>query len=377
MNRKIAALFFITGLLVTFNFAQNNPEKTPLVAPSGLALEVTFNKSQPFAYLNIYENGRDGGGWFSSFGRIPNFKAPPNTPPINAVNVIHRLEKDVLKIAISIFKGHKFRDQEITVADFSLREGERISIKELTNFGVEPFEIAVVRVTPTVTALPSIVNRTNSLQVTGVEPIYSTLPTYKISLLNNSEKDIIAFAFEARLNNEWKLSSGAQNFQGETLIEPGTTYEKKIPSALQDIMTEDEQPSVQPEETLIILAVVFADGSYEGDAPRAARIRAFNLGNKLQLRKMIDFSPENLEKQMANLKYAMDENAFVALLKQFPTLGEKDKDGLRRSVDAAAKILEGNFLKDLESAKKRKPEELRSWLTNANENHRKWLTRLP
>ena len=377
MNRKIAALLFVVGLLATFSAAQSNPEKTPSTAPTGLALEITFIKTNPPAYSSVRENGDNGGGWFSLFGRVPNVQKP-DAPPVNAVNIIHRLEKDAIKITVSIFKGHKFRDQEIAVADFSMRENERISIKELTAFGVEPFEIHVVRVAPTASALPSIVNKTDSLQVTGVEPIFSTLPAYKITLLNTSDKAVSAFAFETVAHNGRKLVSAMpQGFEGASLIEPGATFEKEIPNDLQNVKTTDSQPPpVQPNQSFVILAAVFEDGSYEGDALTAARFRGFTLGRKSQLKKMLDFSPENLEKQTANLKFAPDENAFADLLKEFPALNEKDKASLRISVEVAARGVERNFLQALEKKRNQDPKALRVWLTTVNEIHRKWLARL-
>ena len=50
MSQKSAVLLFVIGLLTIFGFAQGNREKMPDAAPTGLALEVTFIKTNPPAY---------------------------------------------------------------------------------------------------------------------------------------------------------------------------------------------------------------------------------------------------------------------------------------------------------------------------------------
>jgi hypothetical protein len=72
----------------------------------------------------------------------------------------------------------------------------------------------------------------------------------------------------------------------------------------------------------------------------------------------------------------MDENAFAGLLKEFPALTEKEKTNLRMSVKIAANGVKRDFLQALEKMKNQPPDELRAWLTNVKEIHRKWLARL-
>jgi hypothetical protein len=321
----------------------------PNAAPAGIALEVNFIKTTPPAYMTINENGSKSGSWYALFGQIPNFQAPPNTLPVRSVNIVPQFEKDTVKVAVSVFKGHRFQEREEAVAVYFIRENERISVKELANFGVEPFELAVVRVAPSATILPSVINQTNSLQVAGIEPIFTTLPAYQISFINTSDKAVSAFAFETSTDNRRRLSAMPQGVQGQALIEAGAIYERKFPNILQEVkITGGQSPTIQPNQTLVILMVVFEDGSYEGDAIQAARFCAFRLGRKLQLKQMGDFSLETLDKQTANLKFTMDENAFAELLKEFPSLTEKEKNSLRGAIEASASGVRREFLQPLE-----------------------------
>lgn len=368
---------FLANAFNFAGFAQKN-------SSGGLALEITFYKGKPPAFQTIAESSASAKwAWYSLFERTPDFQPSAGTLTVRAVKFVPYLEKDAVKINVSVLTGQKFHDNEKVVGVYTARENERIVIKDLTNFGVEPFEIAVVRVAPSATVLPSVINKTNSLQVTGVEPNFSTLPTFKLRLLNTSDKAVSAFAFETLVNNQKKLSGMPQSERGAVLIEAGETFEKVIPNPVQNVkMPDGSVPAVQPNQTIVITMVVFADGSYEGDVITAASFRGFSAGRKSVLNQIINLlqptvQPENLAKQILNLQIVVDEPNFTALLKEFPALSEKEKERLRVSVEVAANGVKRDFLREFEKAQNLKPEEYRVWLTETKESFQKWLTKLP
>ena len=380
MNRKLSSVFFaliLSNAFVIAGFAQKD-------SSGGLALEVTFFKGRPPAHIEIAESAAKAKwAWYSLFERTANFKPADDALPVLAVKFVPFLEKDTVKINVSVLVGKKTHEDEKTVGVYTARENERLTIKELANFGVEPFEIAVVRVAPSATVLPTVVNKTNSLQITGIEPNFSTLPTYKLRLLNTSDKAIIAFAFETLVNNQKRLSGMPQGERGAALIEAGETFEKVLPNALQNVkMPDGTVPSVQPNQTIVITMVVFADGSYEGDILAAANYRGFLSGRKTALKQIINFlqpsaQPENLAKQMSNLQIVADETEFAALTKEFSALAEKEKSSLRMAIEIGANGAKRDFLRELEEAQNLKPEEFRVWLAEIKESYQKWLAELP
>jgi len=380
MNKKMLLLFVGLFLANVFGFA-SFAQKT---SPGGLALEITFYKGKPPAFQTISESSANAKwAWYSLFERTPHFQLAAGALPVRAVKFVPYLEKDLVKINVSVLTGQKFHDDEKVVGVYTARENERIVVKDLANFGVEPFQIAVVRVAPSATVLPSVINKTNSLQVTGVEPNFSTLPTFKLRLLNTSDKAVSAFAFETLVNNQKKLSGMPQSERGAVLIEAGETFEKVIPNPVQNVkMPDGSVPAVQPNQTIVITMVVFADGSYEGDPITAASFRGFQTGRKSALKQIINLlqpaaQPENLAKQISNLQIAVEEPNFAALLKEFPAFSEKEKERLRISVEVAANGIKRDFSREFEAAQNLKPEEYRVWLTETKESFQKWLTELP
>ncbi len=248
MNRKLLIMFVILCFGSASGLAQSAPQKP---VPNGLVLKIVYFKGRPTAYNPVPDiNAKPSGGWFALFQRIPNWQPPSaDALPVRAVNIISRLEGNAVKVNVSVFTGQKFHDREEFVADYLIGENEMIEVKELSKFGVEPFELSVVRVAPTVTTLPTVDNKTVSLAVTSIEPHYSTLPSYKIKFLNNSSKAVSAFTFETLSSDVRRLSAMPHKPEGEILIKSGETYERILPNALQLTKTPDEQvPTTIPKK---------------------------------------------------------------------------------------------------------------------------------
>ena len=355
-------------------------------------METTYFKGKPPASQQIGENQKNQKWvWYSLFQRIPSWQPKIGDFPVRAVKIVPYFEGNLVKIRVSVFTSEKFHDKEVFVADLEIRENERKLVKELTEFGVEPFELAIVRDVPTVASLPIVVNKTTSLQV-AVEPNFSLLPSFNMNLLNNSNKAVSAFAFEMVAGNQWILSGMPHGQEGQVLIAPGETFEKAIPNDLEKAKSEMKKSvGVGRNLTLIISTVIFEDGSYEGDAKPAARFRAFTLGRKILLKQTVSLwqksaeseiennSLDKLSAQLSAVKEDVDENVFMELAKEFPTLNEKEKADLRISVQVALKGTKREMIGELQEFSKspnRNTESVQNWLTESREKYQNWLTRL-
>ena len=328
-------------------------------------------------------------GWYAAFERLPNLPASSGNLPVQAVKFIPFLEDGVVKIKVRVFTGQKTFEKEEQIALYSMRVGERVSVKELTDYGVKPFEIAVVRVAPTVSALPSVENKTKSLQVTAIEPNFSTLPSYKLSLLNTSNKAISSYTFEMMVDGQVKISGMPQNKYDKPLIEAGAAWVSEMRNPLEYKQpVEGEIPKQASQQTLVISSVIFADGSYEGNAFRAAQYRAYTLGRKTQVKQIIallasseDASSFNVDKfieQSAKLETKIGEQAFSELLKQFPTLNEKEKSYLREGAEDTSEDVRVEFANGTkERLQELAPKAAPIYLKALQGKYQEWLALLP
>lgn len=390
MKNLFPSVLQVLLLAAFFGVGVKAQEKANESVPNGLVLEVTYFKGRPPAFQTISPKESKCGAWYALFRRIGNRPSNAGSLPVRAVNIVSHLEGDAAKVRISVFTGIKYHDKEEFVADYTIRENEKAVIKELTEFGVEPFQIGAVRNLPTISDLPTPVNKTDSLQIVNVEPNYSTLPTYKLKLLNSSGKAVIAFTLEERADGEVKLSAMPQGNQGEFLIAPGGTIEKIIPSSFERKTYNKEPIAAQPNREIVVSSVVFEDGSYEGDFLKAANFLAFALGRKSQLQKILHLLESALNsrsdlnelyEQISNLSLETDDNAYNELMGKLPNLTENQKSNIRNAAQIAShrvrKItLEGlaSFMESQKGVKKNKNNE---WLIKTKREYGDWLAKLP
>lgn len=382
-------ILFLLNILCLVSAAQES--KNTLVT-NNLVLEVTLFKGRSPVSQRIGENRMPPNwAWYALFRRIPDWQPKSGDFPVRAVKIVPYFDDNLVKIRVSVFTGERFHDKEVFVADLEIRENERKVVKELTEFGVEPFELAVVRDVPTVASLPTVVNKTTSLQVV-VEPNFSLLPSFKMNLLNNSNKAVVALFFETMVGNQIMLSGMPQGQEGRVLIAPGETFEKAIPNNLEKAKSEMSKGVGSGRNlTLLISSVVFEDGSYEGDAKPVARFRAFTLGRKFLLKQTVplwqktaesEIESNSLDKlfaQLSAVKENVDENAFMELIKEFPALNEKEKADLRISLQVAVKGTKREMLGELQEFSRnsnRNSESVQNWLIESGKKYQNWLTRL-
>lgn len=362
--------------------------------PNGLVLEIVYYKNAAPAYLALSRpDGRPAVAWYGRFGRIQNWQLPAGQLPIRAVNIVSRLDGEVASVSVSLLRGVKFHDQETMVGTYQLRENESVSVQELERFGVEPFRIGVKRIMPAVPNQPVVKSLAKSLEIVGIEPQTSTLPRYKLTLHNLSDKNITALRIEIVSGGVVAVSSMPQGQEGLPLIKAGAFFESNQPLNTRAVRTPGGfAPDSPISQETVIRALVFEDGSYEGDPAPAAAFKAFTLGRKLALTRLLEVCasmeeavPSEQERaaqltlfrnRVRTLSGEIDEAALAQLRGEFPTLTRKEATNLKIAAEVALHNVRKELLDDLAVFEKNHPSDFRSWLVKVEERYRTWLSRL-
>jgi hypothetical protein len=366
-------------------------------APTGLALEIVFYQGRAPAYQTVpHPEAKPVGAWYALFGHVPSWQPAPDALPVKAVNILPHLEGERVRIVVSVHLGVKFFEREELVATYTVRENETIRVSELTKFGVVPFEIKLVRVNPTIPGPPPVVNKTESLAVTGIEINKSTLPSYKLTLQNLSGKNVAALGAQVLVNGRRRISSMRQGEDGECLIEAGRAYKLYLAAANNAQPTQGGYtPETPPNQEIVITTVVFSDGSYEGDAETAASFRAFQAGRKAQVARLVALlqkasdstglttatALENLKTQVAALSNEAEAAVVNNLRREFPTFGQTEKRDIKEAVEIALSGVKTDFLKEIqkfETSNEQSTDEkaFRAWLGEQKARYEKWLSNL-
>lgn len=332
MKTSRAIVVALAIVLATLNFAvaQQSAETPP--AGRGLVLEVTYFKGRPMTYQRPGE-----WTWYEMFQTPTGWKPRAGETPVAAVKLAVKLDAGVIKVRVTVLRGRNHETEDF-VAEYLPTVDKKVAIRELSDLGVEPFELQLVRAPSTVAEPPGVVNKTRSLEV-SVEPTQSTLPTFRARFLNNSAKAVAALFMYTSVDGVRKLSGIQSNDAGGALIKSGEVFERLIKYPMQSSTTSTgEVPSAVGNLILNVTAVVFTDGSYEGDELAAASYLAANFAEKEQLRKILEYigsrGTASTQEMFAVPGAHADVDGMTAeFVQRFPALSADEKTNLRRTID--------------------------------------------
>lgn len=356
---------------------------------SQLVLEVHYYPNEPPAYQSIPVSSRRG-AWYARFGHVRGWSPPADSPGVTAVNILSEPAEDGLRVWVSVFLG-QLHEQEKSVASYILHEGDKISVQELKQFGVEPFEIALVRLNSQQATAPGFTSKARSVEVVSLQPNFSTLPSYDIVVRNVSDRNVSALRIELFQAGRVRISTMPQGKEGTPLISPGGTYELNIRVALRATPAANGyEPAILPNQVIDISMAAFDDGSFEGDADAASAFTGFQKGRKIQLGRIVDLFRESLDSTSAletnlaslrtnveSLNLEPDSASIQELVGKFPRL---DQNLARNRIAIGMKGMRDQVLNEIVEyqLRNRRSEfnSLRDWLGTSVSRYEAWRARL-
>ncbi|HEX7530467.1 MAG TPA: hypothetical protein VF333_04930, partial [Pyrinomonadaceae bacterium] len=146
---------------------------------------------------------------------------------------------------------------------------------------------------------------------------------------------------------------------------------------------------------ILIKAVVFEDGTFEGDPESAAEIRGYRAGEKMELPGLIAAvdkaltSPSanvsealrNIEVEVSSLSSDVEPVLLKSLASEFPELGKEAAQKIKIAVQVSAIGTKTKLLNDIhklqgEGTQALTANEYREWLNKTRDLYTQWLARL-
>ena len=389
----------LVSLLILFTIGLNVPAANIFAqGPTRLALEVTFYPGRKPAYETVPgPESKPSGAWFGLFARIKSWQAPAGAAPVEAVRVISRVEGDAVRVTVSLLSGSKAFENEHPVGNYLIRETEKIRIEELKQFGIEPFEIKLIRVDPNVPPVPPVILKgVESVTVINAMAKETTLPSYRIILRSQSNKNIVALGVDVVAGGTVQMTSKPRGIDGQPLIPAGKEYWLTVsaPNRAQPAAG-GYVPASPSDQQIQIKAAVFDDGTYEGEAETAAIVLGYQAGEKMELPRLIPLlenalnsGDDDLTKGLRNLESQVSSVGSDAELPTVQSLASKfsQRSGsaageIKIAIEFSATTIKSNLLKEIhrlqnEESKSLNADLYRTWLTKTKERYEKWLSRL-
>jgi hypothetical protein len=368
-------------------------------SPTQLALEVRFYPNEAPAYQLVHPTLKRE-SWYARFPRVSNSAAAANSLPVTAVSINSQQAEDGVRVWVSVYLG-KLHEEQKQVGSYVLREGESVTAKELADVGVVPFEIKLVRLSPSSGQPPQFQSKAPSIELVTIQPNFTTLPTVQLVVRNVSTKPVQALEVQTSQAGRRRNALMPQGKEGEALIPPGGTFELTAPLASPAVLgANGYSPQVLPDQTVTIATAVFGDGSYEGDRHNALAFLGFQKGRKSQLGRILKIISEAqegtndlawLKAQVEHLNLEADQADIEDLSRQFPpgTMIEDPsvKSGTRplnlediKTVIQLGMKVRDEVLKDITQFEIRsrhaEPGVFKPWLESSKARYQAWLSRL-
>jgi hypothetical protein len=388
MRRSHLAVFACAAFVVLFASAFAAGQEPPARAPERLVVQVEYFKGEHPAYETV-----PGSSWFGRFALTPAASTRAAADTVLAVDVKTRMDGGRVEVKVGVHVGARNFDRLDEVGTYYAAAGETIVASDLERFGVAPFRLKILSVNETLSAAPTVVNNTQSIEAVVTKFDASPLPRATLTLRNLSSKRVIAVELRQVVNDRPRLFSFLMEQEGKVLMGPGATYDKRIGVTTGQATQGEFTP--QAVESVVITSAVFDDYTYEGDVHAAARKRAFDDGERLQLPRIVSVlrdarasrgvaTTDAIKKFRERLSAISDDvppKSVEAIMKGYAELKPADRALVETAMSVTIHESRRLLLDDLqrfEADFARSPAEndFGAWLKSKRERFEQWLARL-
>lgn len=363
---KPGCLMILLLLLSSSGASQERLQRPQRPPASDFNVEL-INFWQTSFMASVPAAGRSGLWAHGNLRRIPAWKPSEEVPAeVSALKIEFWTEEGAIRIEVKAYLGQsgphsRPEDWEklptVKVASRLVREDETISIVETERFGIEPFLVKVSRSAPWSIGVPEIVNKTQALTVTHLS---EARPAYTLTVRNVSHKHISAINWYGLTNLRRGSGTG---LSGAPLIRAGSVFDIHQRFGFDESRPEESPMERPPKRAIVIAAVVFEDGTFEGEVDQSAEMAASLAGHNLQflraiqLLRAVALLPDDdlpailskLKRKLASLGETAAPEVVTELVSRFAPASEDTRNRrIKEEVNNSLKSAKNHLVQTLE-----------------------------
>jgi hypothetical protein len=284
MMRRIRAYSLLcTALLAGVGTAQTSN----LV--SKFAVEIPGYNGPP-SYVTLATRGVSSLFYDGSLLHLSN--PHPGSRQPSAMRLEYTMEGDRVAIAASVFYGDFDRRTtpvsleklpRETVGMYSGKLNDSVTLTDMEKFGLQPLTLRIVTAQPDALSPPPIARSdapSLQMEIVGQDRTFCT-----VAIRNLSIRAVVALSIGTSENRGHSSSQKAAGL-GKELIAPGATYQFRQGLSSSGTMINGTFVANPVPAPLTLQAVLFQDGSYEGDVEIAAEMAAHPIGASVQAQRI-------------------------------------------------------------------------------------------
>jgi hypothetical protein len=373
LTAAVIAKIAIAAAMPSAAAGQTRP-KDEAVIPATVALVETW----PDGRIN-YEltSPRRSSMWTPRFPRIDGYQLPEGAKPVYAVQFARVLVGRDIRVEVSVLLGSA-QPPGVPVATVLLSPGSRVTVHELTKFGVQPVTLSMAAVAPMTPYLPTAVSVSPQIEIANVELLNAPYPGYRVTLRNLGSQAVSNVSIQSYRGEEKALSALKRTDDGRPLMQPGGSYtfDMNLTSGGASDATIPGTWTPQPLDVIEVESVRWADGAHDGTPPfpQIERKVESDSGLRLQLRRIVDALRQTLA------EHGSGSDLLASAAAHIDGLADAEADQLEaaqlamRGTKAAARADIARFARD-----QRTPADataVNKWLTSMLKRYEAWLARL-
>jgi len=281
MSLVLALLAVATILQATTPPAEPGADTVPAAA---VALVETYSDGRAPSQL---VSAKPGWMWtpVANLPRLPDWTPTPGSLTPAALKISRALDGDSVHVRVSMLLG-RGHEQEVDVASFVLKRGDRITVDGVRAYGLQPFELSLAPVETEPLYRPRVTSITPDFQIDDVELFSAPYPGYRVTVRNVGGRVAANFKVQAHVNGRGGSSFVARGTDAQAVLQPGATTSFRL-SLVGGSMSADGARTPAPVEEIEIASVFWDDGTFTGAPYAAAHGIVEDSGRRYQLTRVL------------------------------------------------------------------------------------------
>ncbi len=308
-------------------------------------------------------------------------------PIISKVFVTAKQIGEFWDVKVFVGKGEFYDAGDFKVGEFRLTLNQRVTVPEVSRFGLTPIRVGVVKIIRDEADKPYFRSLARSISVESIEA--KNLPEpYKVKLKNNSPNDLVAIQYNSHREHKFIGLKWFSPGHLKPMMKSGETYEFAVSSEDNTCGDVNGYRPGQSDQVELVSAV-FADGTYEGQTGLAALIKGTAFGNRRQLERVMetirfytDADPAEVVSQLNYLQEAMTEETQPYMAESvrmmIPSLPADAASELNSFIRSGMHEVKVSLMRDVQyfQSLKREDNSLlnQEWLKQTIKKYKRWLT---
>jgi hypothetical protein len=322
------------------------------------------------------------GMWTTQFPRAESWTPPANQLPINALNFACERTPEGAKVAISVLRGSPHQKEDPVATVHVTAAAPVVVDQPLRAVGILPLTLSLTSTPRPGLAPPTVTIASPRVEWVDAAVVMTPRATYRVIFRNRGDKAVRGMAIEGRRAGQLATSGKRVGPEGTALIDAGGefTLDSFVPLGRP---AADGSVPMAPLDEIVVTAVLWADGSYEGGMA-GLEMRVADHGNRVMLGRVLgelqrgSGSAAELRAALTGLPIDVSDSMVDECVSQLGLEPPVRRDRIQPLLRVTLQSIKTHALNELAAFERapQAPGAFEKWVQQTTDRYRRWHERL-